>query len=119
MQLQFVSKVGYVPLRCTWLPGCPAEFRPLAPKEKGPEDRDHAEKAYAAAFKKLLPGMPVPDSIGAPCSAQFAVSREQVRLRPKSDYERIRKWLLDTELPDGVSGRIMEYTWHSKFALFK
>lgn len=116
LQLPFVSKTGYAPLRCTWLPGCPAELSPLAPKEKGPEDRDRAENFYASAFKKLLPDMPVPESIGAPCSSQFAVTREHVRLRPKSDYERMRKWLLDTELSDGVSGRILEYTWHSKSA---
>ncbi|KAL1956907.1 hypothetical protein VTO42DRAFT_6654 [Malbranchea cinnamomea] len=112
LQLPFVTKIGYAPLRCTWLPGCPSEIQPLAPRTKGPEDRDRAEKFYASAFKELLPGKPVPETVGAPCSSQFAVTREQVRLRPKSDYKRMRNWLLKTELSDGVSGRIMEYTWH-------
>lgn len=34
--------------------------------------------------------------------------------RPKSEYERIRDWLLETELADQISGRVLEYSWHSK-----
>ena len=33
--------------------------------------------------------------------------------RPKSDYEDYRRWLLETRLPDDISGRILEYSWHS------
>jgi Protein of unknown function (DUF3431) len=37
-----------------------------------------------------------------------------VQERPKSEYERIRDWLLETELADQISGRVLEYSWHSK-----
>jgi hypothetical protein len=98
-----------------WLPGCPAELYPRNPTDKGTEERKQTERAYAAALKELLPELPVPEAVGAPCSSQFAVTRSQILLRPRSDYVRMRQWLLDTELPDATSGRIMEYTWHSKF----
>jgi len=28
---------------------------------------------------------------------------------------RWRQWLMDTELDDSISGRVMEYSWHSKY----
>lgn len=45
--------------------------------------------------------------------AQFAVSRGAVLRRPKSHYEWFRRWLLDTEADDEISGRVFEYSWHS------
>ena len=110
--------MGYAPLRCTWIPGCPSELNPLSPSDRGPEDRQSTEKAYASAFKELLPGTDVPETVGAPCSSQFAVTRNQVMKRSKSDYQRMRQWLMTTELPDGISGRVMEYTWHSMPSAF-
>jgi hypothetical protein len=29
-----------------------------------------------------------------------------------------RQWIMDTELGDNISGRIMEYSWHSEFSFF-
>lgn len=69
-------------------------------------------------FRTLFPGEPVPSAVGAPCAAQFAVSKKQVRRRDKESYKRIRKWLIETELPDETSGRVMEYMWHSEFFSF-
>lgn len=69
---------------------------------------------YKHAFEYLFPGMPVPEEVGASCCAQFAVTAEKIRERPKKDYERYRRWLLETKLTDDLSGRIMEYSWHSK-----
>ncbi|PGH06543.1 hypothetical protein GX51_02368 [Blastomyces parvus] len=112
LRLDHVFKVGYAPLRCTWIPGCPAELHPLNPTDAGPENRQRSEAAYAAAFEKMLPNIPVPSVVGAPCSSQFAVTREQVRKRSKESYELIRRWVMETDLPDAVCGRVMEYMWH-------
>ncbi|EGD93733.1 hypothetical protein TESG_01266 [Trichophyton tonsurans CBS 112818] len=112
LQLQAVVKTGYAPLRCTWIPGCPVELHPLKPVDEGPIVRQQTELAFATVFKTLFPGVEVPAEVGATCSSQFAATREQVMLRPKMDYERIRKWLVETNLPDDISGRIMEYMWH-------
>ncbi|EGC49602.1 conserved hypothetical protein [Histoplasma capsulatum var. duboisii H88] len=112
LRLPHVYKVGYAPLRCTWIPGCPAELHPLNPTDTGPEDRQRSEIEYAAAFEKMLPNMPVPPVVGAPCSSQFAVTRNQVMKRSKESYELIRRWVMETDLPDAVCGRVMEYMWH-------
>jgi hypothetical protein len=62
----------------------------------------------------LFPGKAVPEAVGVSCCAQFAVTGDKVRQRPKSDYEVYRRWLMETDLPDDISGRVMEYSWHSK-----
>jgi hypothetical protein len=54
----------------------------------------------------------VPREIGVACCAQFAVSKSQVLSRPKADYERYLKWLLETKLDDQTSGKVLEYMWH-------
>ncbi|KGM91642.1 uncharacterized protein PADG_12212 [Paracoccidioides brasiliensis Pb18] len=112
LRLPHVFSAGYAPLRCAWIPGCPDELYPLNPIEKGPEDRRLTEAAYASAFETMLPNTPVPSVVGAPCSSQFAVTRDQVRKRSKLTYERIRLWAMETVLPDRISGRILEYMWH-------
>lgn len=111
LQLNHVQKRGYVSLRCTWALGCPAELHPLSPS-KGTDDRSQNEAAYSSVFRTLFPNATVPEVVGAHCSSQFAVSRERVQERPKSEYERIRDWLLETELADQISGRVLEYSWH-------
>lgn len=65
---------------------------------------------------ELFPGQPVPQEIGVSCCAQFSVTREKVLERPKSDYEHYRQWLLRTPLKDALSGRVMEYSWHSEIS---
>jgi hypothetical protein len=119
LQVPFVKAQGYVNLRCVWTLGCPAEIRPLkesiAPSSGDAEVSEEARAGafYKPAFEELFPGVPVPEVIGASCCAQFAVTADKVRERPKSDYENYRRWLLETKLPDDISGRILEYSWHS------
>lgn len=133
---------GYVNLRCVWTLGCPAEIRPLlSPTASSggntsslspPSDRSNSaydsdprsaetratNSAYAAAFTELFPGTPIPSEVGVGCCAQFGVSWARIRhARSKSDYERYRAWLLATELPDAVSGRVLEYSWHVIFGM--
>ncbi|KAK2746789.1 hypothetical protein FQN57_002831 [Myotisia sp. PD_48] len=117
LRLSFVSKVGYAPLRCVWSPGCPFELHPLKPVglDNGPDHRNETERAFAASFRALFPDTEVPNLVGAPCSSQFALSRQQILRRPKRDYQRFRKWLMDTDLSSVISGRVLEYAWHSKF----
>jgi hypothetical protein len=94
-----------------WVIGCPGELLPLTPEKASTPTSGY----YAAAFREFFPGVKVPDRVGVSCCAQFAVSRTKVRERPKKDYERYRRWLIDTNLTDYESGRVMEYTWHQIF----
>lgn len=114
IRLSHIKAQGYVNLRCVWVLGCPTEIRPSkdeSPTNTGPV---HAKHVYKPAFEELFPMVAVPESIGVPCCSQFALRRETIRLRSKADYVRWRNWLLNTDLEDALSGRIMEYSWHSK-----
>ena len=62
----------------------------------------------------LFPEKDVPREVGVSCCAQFAATREKIQERKRSEYQRYRQWLMDTELGDSISGRILEYSWHSK-----
>ncbi|KAI9850673.1 MAG: hypothetical protein M1830_006972, partial [Pleopsidium flavum] len=110
LQLPHVVNQGYVNLRCGWTLGCPAEIRPINYGNGGPI----AEKYYRDGFQELFPNSTVPEVIGVGCCAQFAVTKEKLLERPMDDYEHYRQWLLGTSLDDDISGRIMEYSWHSK-----
>ncbi|KAI9807445.1 MAG: hypothetical protein M1833_000190 [Piccolia ochrophora] len=103
LRLDTVQRLGYVNLRCQWSPGCKPAHRKNA--HVTPEIwRDIFNTSEA-----------VPELLGAACCAQFAVSNSQVQRRSKSDYERIRQWVLDTPLSDRKSGRVMEFLWHVIF----
>ena len=113
-QLPYLEKQGYVNIRCAWSLGCPAEIKPLA--EEG-EHREavHAGGDYKKAFQVLFPGKEIPREVGVSCCAQFAATGEKIRERKKEEYVGYRKWLMESELEDSISGRILEYSWHSKF----
>lgn len=72
-----------------------------------------------AGLSKASFGQPdfVPGEVGAACCAQFAVSRERVLERPKSDYEGLRRWVTETEKDDAQSGRVLEFLWHVIFGM--
>ncbi|PGH03972.1 hypothetical protein AJ79_07204 [Helicocarpus griseus UAMH5409] len=112
LQLPFLSEQGYLNLRCVWSLGCPIELRPFTDTQR-PDV--HAGSYFKAGFEELFPGSPVPTEVGVSCCAQFGVTREQIHKRPKWEYEHFRQWLLDTPLPDELSGRIFEYSWHMIF----
>lgn len=106
---------GYTNLRCVWLLGCPAEMKFDTPGT--PEQTTQTE--YPQAFKELFPDQTLPLAIGVACCAQFAVTRETIQSRSKEEYEKWRQWILDTSLPDHISGRIFEYSWHFIFSTLR
>ncbi len=112
LKLDHVEDEGYASLRCAWAPGCPLSIEPDPTVNDGIFG---IISEYYFAWEIFFPGVPVPETVAAPCCAQFAVSKAQVLQRPVSDYERYRQWLWDTGLPGGRSGRIMEYMWHVIF----
>lgn len=112
LNIAYVQRNGYANLRCIHIPGCPDEIQPFRnPKE----DHRVVEHAMADAWLQLFNNTNVPERIGTPCCAQFAVSREQVLKRPLEDYQRYMDWLVHTPLSDEVSGRVFEYLWHVFF----
>lgn len=112
LKTEYIQETGYANLRCNLDVGCPAEVRPLSPSPtKEPEA--HMAAVWPAIFPNLADQ--IPEVIAAPCCAQFAVSRDAVLARPLEDYVRVRQWLVDSELSDYITGRVMEYIWHILF----
>lgn len=105
---------GYANLRCVWVLGCPAEIRPARDEATPMEGKPvHARAVYKKAFEELFPEAAVPEQIGVTCCSQFAVRRETILQRPRADYVRYREWLVNSPLRDDLSGRVLEYSWHS------
>ncbi|GAB1728007.1 hypothetical protein NU195Hw_g2972t1 [Hortaea werneckii] len=117
LQLGYVVREGYANMRCESFPGCPNEVRPW---RNPPIEDKLPERLYPYVYSDLFQ---VPfyelrdelDSVGVACCAQFAVSREQILKRPKSDYERYLHYLEATTFEDDVIGRVYEYMWHIMF----
>ena len=110
-----LARAGYISLRCEWYPSCPAEMQPVnnhLSAVSGPNKYGQGqEAAIAGNWKQLFPGVEMPEVIAAPCCAQFAVTRQAIIKRPKSEYERLRDWLLTSLLDDDISGRVFEKLW--------
>ncbi|KAM3423756.1 hypothetical protein BST61_g1161 [Cercospora zeina] len=121
LNLSHVESRGYTSLRCTWALGCPREIEPIieaAAAPAAPDPQSNSASAgifYKAAFQQIFPNFTVPETVGTPCCAQFAVTAAKIRERPKADYERVRDWLFETPLSDYLSGRVLEYMWHIIF----
>ncbi|RJE27457.1 hypothetical protein PHISCL_00191 [Aspergillus sclerotialis] len=132
LQTDFVRKNGYANLRCNHKPGCPAEVQPFRAPDPGRPQEQALPEVWSVFFgdgsgsggksgtesgSKSGNGtaVPLPQVIAATCCSQFAVSREQVWARPLSDYQRFHRWVVETELDDDTSGRVMEYMWHIIF----
>lgn len=121
MRLPYVREVGYANLRCQWNLGC--DGVPMHPLEHGSEpipeglsvwDDDLFPWLYQPAFEAMLPHDPVPSVVAAPCCGQFAVTGSRILRRSVEDYQRVRQWMLDSTQFDSLTGRVMEYLWHSR-----
>ena len=82
-----------------------------------PGEPIHAKRVYKKAFEEIFPGEPVPEVVGVTCCSQFALRREKIRQRSKAEYIRYREWLMTSDLPDDLSGRVLEYAWHIIFKM--
>lgn len=114
LRIDALDEVGYISFRCSWVPSCPAELRPIdhdAVVWGGGAHVRETEDAIASAWPTLFPDTDLPHTLASPCCAQFAVTRAAMMTRSKDDYIRLRSWLLQTDLDDEVSGRVLEKLW--------
>ncbi|KAK6430561.1 hypothetical protein LTR95_013281 [Oleoguttula sp. CCFEE 5521] len=115
-----IDAAGYINLRCDTNPGCPVAVTPHDfTKEDAAKKLDPRAK-FAPIYAELfnVPMSEVPRQIGGVCCAQFAVHRDRIRQRPKSDYVRMMHWMATTKETDtfGV-GWVMEKLWHVVFGM--
>ena len=107
-----MEKKGYANLRCNWNPGCLKVYRKIV--HITPE-----------VWRNIFNGILVDKGgnnvvllyIGAACCAQLTVSRSRVLERYLNDYEHFRQWIIDTEMTDATSGRVLEFLWHVIFGM--
>jgi hypothetical protein len=67
------------------------------------------------AFRANFNIYEVPEILATPCCSQIAVTRERIRSVPREQYKRHINWLLNTNLPDDISGRTWEHMWQHLF----
>lgn len=108
----YVTREGYVNMRCQWSPGCPEWLHPGNPRESLEKQE---EVVLSKSWSELFPSDPLPAALGQTCCAQFALSKERVLAIPLSRYVYYRDWITRTPLSDYVSGRIWEYSWQFLF----
>ncbi len=108
----YVTRKGYVNMRCEWYPGCPEWLHPENAQESLAKQE---EEVLSRSWKELFPASPIPEALGQSCCAQFALSRECILSISLSQFVFYRDWILRTPLSDYVSGRIWEYTWQFLF----
>ncbi|KAE8373358.1 hypothetical protein BDV26DRAFT_301147 [Aspergillus bertholletiae] len=106
----YVYKKGYTNLRCQHGPGCPAQIRlALAGGQYNPDVPEAA--VIGESWKTLFPEEHMPAVLAQPCCSQFAVSAEVIRRVPLMNYVAYRRWLIEVDLDDNLSGRVWEYLW--------
>nr|POE46732.1 hypothetical protein CFP56_70964 [Quercus suber] len=114
-----VDALGYVNLRCTLDPGCPTSVNPWEPTEEDIEKKD-IRAVFPEVYMEIL-GVgkaDVPKHIGNVCCAQFAVTRDRIRKRPRRDYERMLAWADKTTQTDNFGvGWVFEKLWHIIFGM--
>ncbi|MCJ1335645.1 hypothetical protein MMC09_000917 [Bachmanniomyces sp. S44760] len=112
-----VARVGYMNTRCHHDPGCPDWVHLDRPEIDFDEDKKGMEKDFTVSvWRELFPHAPrIPPALSQPCCAQFAVSKDTILSVPRDEYIRLRKWLLNTRIPDDNAGRIFEYVWQYIF----
>lgn len=108
----YVTREGYVNMRCHWLPGCPEWLHPSDPRESLEKQE---EVVISKCWSELFPSDPLPAALGQACCAQFALSKERVLSIPLSRFVFYRDWIARTPLSDYISGRVWEYSWQFLF----
>jgi hypothetical protein len=111
-----VLRQGYFNARCHHDPGCPDWIHLDRPEAEWDLIKKKEEQYFTSkVWRELHPSDAFPKALSQPCCAQFAVSGERIRARPKAEYEHYREWLIRTPIVDEFSGRIMEYNWQYIF----
>ncbi|KAK5131151.1 hypothetical protein LTR08_001299 [Meristemomyces frigidus] len=102
-----VEERGYFNLRVTWRAACPAWIDTRKTFENWEKQEEpYMPEAWEANFDD-----PVPDILAGPCCSQFAVSRAAIQRRPREQYKRSIKWLVETSWSDHIVGRVWEHMW--------
>ena len=124
LNITHVQNQGYVNLRCNPNPGCLAsqiEHNGHVTPERWRDFFDDGGLSYSTKGSKWPLGeYPRDGKVGQACCAQFAVSKDRVRERPREDYIKMRGWIEKKSkkgMDDAKSGRVFEFLWQVIFGM--
>lgn len=109
LDLEQVMQLHYFNLYTSLKGGRPEGYNTT----KTTDETDVAEEPFIAEAMRANFGedVAVPEMLIGPCCSQFAVSKEAIRSRPRSQYRHSMQWLTETDWPDQLTGRIWEHLW--------
>jgi hypothetical protein len=115
LDLREVQRREFLNLRVTWGIGCSAGSINTSRVIVESQDDPPEERSMQEAFRVNFNVYNVPEILATPCCSQIAVTKEKILSVPREQYAHHIKWLLDTRLPDFISGRIWEHMWQYLF----
>lgn len=114
IDIREVQRRGFLNLRVTWGIGCSTgsinTTRVNEESGNSPEQKEMQE-----AFRANFNIYDIPEILATPCCSQIAVTKQLIRSVPREQYRHHINWLLETKLPDNISGRTWEHMWQYLF----
>ena len=119
-----MQEQGFVNLRCNINPGC--HKKEMTNDHVTPEVWRGLFEGFGLSYSIKgrnntdIGAYPEDGRLGAVCCAQFAVSGQRIRERPKEDYVKLRLWIkhaVKDGIDDAKSGRVLEFLWHVIFGM--
>lgn len=126
LSLDRVSRVGFMNARCQLDPGCPNWIHFGRSEADRKNDKKPEEPAFSVhLWRQLFPidgsedkndhRLFVPRTLSAPTGSQFAVTKEKILARSRSDYIFFRKWIIETPIESDLVGQIFSFLWQYIF----
>jgi hypothetical protein len=115
LDLDEVQRRKYLNLHVDWRLACPAWIN-TSNTDISSVTQDRYEEPYMKSFiSENFPFSHIPEILAQPCCSQFAVTKHAIRSVEKSQYLSSMNWLLASELPDIMTGRMWEHVWQWLF----
>jgi hypothetical protein len=115
LDLREVQRREFLNLRVTWGVGCSTgsinTSRLIMESWSDAPEQKEMQEAFRANFNVYN----IPEILATPCCSQIAVTKERILSVPREQYLHHINWLLDTRLPDNISGRTWEHMWQYLF----
>jgi len=116
LQTSFIQSTGFANIHCPTsksLTTCNDKVLNVA---KPSHEFRVLEAKIPAIWEELFgKEVAVPERLASVLSAEFAVSREQVKKRDVQEYVKYWTWLQKTIMDDDSAGLVWEYLWHVVF----
>ncbi|KUJ19106.1 uncharacterized protein LY89DRAFT_570785, partial [Mollisia scopiformis] len=114
LDLREVQRRQFVNLRVTWGIGC-STLSINTTKVTEESGNQPEQKEMQEAFRANFNIYDIPEILATPCCSQIAVTKEKILSVPREQFQHHINWLINTRLPDSISGRTWEHMWQYLF----